>query len=284
LNRLVIRENAAGTDLFFGIIADCQYHKSGGTDTRKYALSADKLQRCVRHFNQMKPDFVIQLGDLIDRDFESFNPVLSVYERLHMPRYHVLGNHDYDVQDRLKREVPRKLGLSRPYYDFSCSGWRLVVLDGNDISFHAYPAGSDSYKKAAAYYEGRRIDSPTWNGAVGFSQLRWLRSVLKNASDNGEPVILFNHYPVFPEDRHNLWNAPEVNALMEKYSNIRCYFAGHNHHGLYGMHHGIHFLTLNGMVETETTAYAVCRIFNDRIEIEGYGREPDRVLRFRGFS
>jgi manganese-dependent ADP-ribose/CDP-alcohol diphosphatase len=267
---------------FFGVIADCQYHQSVGTDSRKYALSVNKLQECVRHLNLLNLDFVIQLGDLIDRDFESFDPVLSVYQQLHMPKYHVLGNHDYDVQDEKKQEVPRKLGLSRSYYDFTCQGWRLVVLDGNEISFHAYPAESESYKKTAAYYEDGRIQSPTWNGAIGISQLQWLRSVLKKASKKGEPVILFNHYPVYPEDRHNLWNASEVNALLEKYSNVRCYFAGHNHHGLYGMHHGIHFLTLNGMVETETTAYAVCRLSNDRIEIEGYGRETDRILRFRG--
>jgi manganese-dependent ADP-ribose/CDP-alcohol diphosphatase len=267
---------------FFGVIADCQYHQSRGTDSRKYALSVNKLQECVRHFNLLNLDFVVQVGDLIDRDFESFDPVLSVYQQLHMPKYHVLGNHDYDVQDEKKQEVPRKLGLSRSYYDFSCRGYRLVVLDGNEISFHAYPAESESYKKTAAYYENGRIESPTWNGAIGISQLQWLRSVLKKASEKGEPVILFNHYPIYPEDRHNLWNASEVNPLLEKYSNVRCYFAGHNHHGLYGMHHGIHFLTLNGMVETETTAYAVCRLFYDRIEIEGYGREPSRILRFRG--
>ena len=273
-------EKTRETGVSFGIIADCQYHQSAGTGPRKYALSLKKLRQCVRHFNELNLDFVIHLGDLIDRDFESFSPVLSVYRHLNMPKYHVLGNHDYDVRDDKKREVPRKLGLSRYYYDFTCRGWHFVVLDGNEISFHAYPVESDRYKEAVAYYENRGIDSPEWNGAIGMPQLLWLRSVLEKTAEGKIPVILFCHYPVFPEDRHNLWNAAEVNALLEKFSNIRCYFAGHNHHGLYGMNHGIHFLTLRAMVETETTSYAVCHLFKDRIRIEGYGREPDRDLRF----
>ena len=272
------------TDLSFGVIADCQYHNSRGTDSRKYALSLKKLRQCVRHFNQLNLDFVIHLGDLIDRDFESFDPVLSVYRQLNIPKYHVLGNHDYDVRDELKREVPRKLGLNRHYYDFNCHGWHFVVLDGNEISFHAYPVESKPYQETVAYYENRGIDSPKWNGAIGPSQLRWLGSVLEKTAERKIPVILFSHYPVYPEDKHNLWDAAEVNTLLGRFKNIRCFFAGHNHHGLYGMNHGIHFLTLRGMVETETTSYAVCRLFKDRIKVEGYGREPDRDLRLPGQS
>ena len=45
------------------------------------------------------------------------------------------------------------------------------------------------------------------------------------------------------------------------------------------MKNGIHYLTVRGMVETEdTNAYAVVHVSDDRIEIDGRGRQPDQVL------
>ena len=44
--------------------------------------------------------------------------------------------------------------------------WRFVVLDGNDISFHAYPKDSEKYKEAEEYYTANKISSPKWNGGL----------------------------------------------------------------------------------------------------------------------
>ena len=50
--------------------------------------------------------------------------------------------------------------------------------------------------------------------------------------------------------------------------------------GNYAIKEGIHYLTIQGMVETaDTTAYAVVAVYEDRLKVLGVGREQDRVLR-----
>ena len=262
----------------FGAIADCQYCAVQGTGVPKYSSSADKLTKCVAHFNTMALEYVIHLGDFIDRDFKSFDVVNPIYNQLNMPKYHVLGNHDFSVSDDLKKDVSPKLGLPSKYYDFEVNGWRYVVLDGNDISFHAYSKNSDEYAQAVEYYKVNKITSPKWNGAIGPEQSSWLRAVLEKATRKIENVILFCHFPVYPENAHNLWNAQEIVAILESYSCVKAYINGHNHHGNYAIKEGIHYLTLKGMVDTEQTSYAVIRVDDKRIHVTGYGREENRIM------
>ena len=58
------------------------------------------------------------------------------------------------------------------------------------------------------------------------------------------------------------------------------YLAGHDHAGGYATAGGVHYLTLHGMVEAPpgSNAYAIVRALPDRLEIDGVGQEPDRVL------
>ncbi len=135
-----------------------------------------------------------------------------------------------------------------------------MVLDGNDISFHAWPDGSAEH------------------GAVGGAQPSWLRATLKQATEDREMVILFCHFPVFPEDVHNLWNAKEVMGIIDEFPCVKACINGHNHKGKYGMRNGVHYLTLKGMVDTEETFHAVIRVDAEAIKVTGYGRESDRVL------
>jgi manganese-dependent ADP-ribose/CDP-alcohol diphosphatase len=220
----------------------------------------------------------VHLGDFIDRDFDSFDVVGSIYGRLEFAKYHVLGNHDFSVADEKKKDVPQKLGLSSRYYDFAVKGWRFVVLDGNDISFHAHPKNSPEHQQAVDYYERNKIDSPDWNGAVGPKQVSWLEKVLEQATHNGEQVVIYCHFPVYPKNVHNLWNAQEVIDVIERFPCVKAYLNGHNHAGNYGVKKGVHYLTFKGMVDTAETSYATVTVREDRLEVAGYGREPNRVL------
>lgn len=272
---------AADESFRIGVIADCQYCSDPGKGKRKYSLSEKKLQACIDHFNTMELEYVIHLGDFIDRDFESFDVVSPIYNQLKAPHYHVLGNHDFSVADPLKDKVPETMGLSSRYYDFKVEEWRFIVIDGNDISFHAYAEGSDPYRAAEKYYQDHQLDLPKWNGALGADQMRWLKLTLDKAQEANEKVILYCHFPVFPADRHNLWNAEEVVTLISGYRCVKAYINGHNHAGNYAGFGGVHYLTLQGMVDTTETAYAVLELTDDHLKVTGYGREGDRELRVR---
>jgi predicted MPP superfamily phosphohydrolase len=226
----------------------------------------------------MDLNYAIHLGDFIDRDWESFDIVSPIYNRLEMPHYHVLGNHDFSVPDEKKVEVVKKMGLPSDYYDFEIKGWRFVVLNGNDISFHAYPENSEEYQFATEYYQIHKIDSPKWNGALGVTQIQWLKEVLKKATKKDEKVILYCHFPIYPENVHNLWNANEIIEIIEEYACVKAYMNGHNHEGNYGVKNGVHYLTFKGMVDTEQNSYGVIKVFQNHLTVEGYGREENRTL------
>ena len=265
----------------FGAIADCQYCSGPNRGSRHYSSSARKLQESVKELNTHDLKFVIHLGDFIDRDYDSFDKVLPIYQTLKMPAYHALGNHDFDVADKWKAKVPDRMGMKSKYYDFKVEDWRFIVLDGNDVSFHAYPKDSSEYREAEVYYRENKVRSPKWNGAVGKEQLLWIRKILESAQEKGEKVVLYCHFPVYPADPHNLWNAKEVISTLEEFSCVKAYINGHNHKGAYGMKEGIHYLTLKGMVETEDSAYSIIHVHQDELKVTGYGREFNRSLLFR---
>ncbi|MBL64336.1 MAG: hypothetical protein CMI30_13135 [Opitutae bacterium] len=261
----------------FGAIADCQYCKETSAG-RKYNLSPKKLAACVKHYNKLDLAFVVHLGDFIDRDFESFDVVIPIYNRLKAPHYHVLGNHDFSVADDKKALVPKRMGLKNRYYDFTHKGWRFIVLDGNDLSLYAYPKNDPRTKAATAFHRRLKAGTPTWNGGVSDQQLKWIESRLKLATQAKERVILFCHFPVFPADIHNLWNHEAVTSLLAKYPCVAAYINGHNHGGNYGKNGTIHYLTLKGMVDTEKSAYSIIEVHKNELKVIGYGRQDNRSM------
>ena len=261
----------------FGAVADCQYCKETSA-VRKYNLSPQKLTACVEHYNKLDLAFVVHLGDFIDRDFESFAKVTPIYNRLKAPHYHVLGNHDFSVADDKKALVPAQLGLKNRYYDFTHKGWRFLALDGNDVSLYAYPKDDPRTKAATAFHRRLKAGTPTWNGAVGEGQLKWIKDKLEAATKKRERVILFCHFPIHPVNVHNLWNANALTELLGKYPCVAAYINGHNHAGNYGTKNKIHYLTLKGMVDTTDNAFSVIEVHKDRLSLKGIGRQKNREM------
>ena len=103
------------------------------------------------------------------------------------------------------------------YYDFTHEGWRFLALDGNDVSLYAYPKNDPRTIAATAFYRRPKTETPTWNGAVGNEQLKWVQNKLKTATNNHERVILLYHFPMHPANTHNLWNANALTELLGRY-------------------------------------------------------------------
>jgi calcineurin-like phosphoesterase family protein len=267
----------------FGLIADVQYCDRDTVQVRHYRNAAEKLRNCIEHFNDQDLAFVVQLGDLIDRDFESFDVVLPAFRDLKTRIHHVLGNHDLLVPDSQKDEVVVRLGLKRRYYEFAAHGWRCLVLDGNELSLYAHAEGSPEHERSVALYEellsAGAVQAKAYNGGIDSEQLDWLDAQLRQATLDDENVIVFCHFPVFPLCRYNLWNYGDLIRLLSSHDNVAAYICGHKHAGDYGVKAGIHFLTLRGMVETsDESAYAIADVYENRIGIRGFGREPSRSL------
>jgi len=269
---------AAQQAVSFGVIADCQYADVPAEGVREFRLSLAKLRECVEQFNRLELDFVLQLGDLIDRDESGFDAVRPILDTLRAECFHVLGNHDYGVTDGRQPDVPGWIGLTNKYYQFTRGGVRFVVLDGNDISLHAHPSTSPERAAAARYHARLDPAPPAWNGAISKRQLEWLDELLTRADAAGERVVVACHFPVHPDNRLNLWNARDVRDCLVSHPSVQAYLSGHDHDGRLGVFRGLPFLTLKGMVDTRENAYAVITLEKGRLLVRGFGREPDRVL------
>ena len=266
----------------FGVFADCQYCDCETKGTRYYSNSLDKLQECIDQFNQNKNiKFIVGLGDLIDRNISSFDSINPILEKAKANVYHVMGNHDLEVQSEYFEQVPEKLHLDKTWYAFVKKGWRFIFLNGNDITFHSNNSEivDQAKKLTSKLKEENKPNYFEWNGGIGKEQLKWMEEQLNDARKKQQKVILFCHYPLVPFDAHSLWNAEEVLAILSKYDNVKCWMNGHNHAGNYVYHQGIHFLNLKGMVETEkTNAFATIKLTNEKIEVHGFGAEKQHDL------
>ena len=271
-------------ELSFGLIADPQYADADPKWGRHFRNSLVKLEAAVADLNTRPLDFTVTLGDLIDRDFAGFSAVMPLYAKLAAPHHPVPGNHDFEVADASKPRVLEAMGLAKPWGSKVCGRWRLLFLDGTDIAVWRHPAEDPRTAAARAMLDRLAAlglpQAKEWNAAIGAEQVEWISAELDAAKAAGQRVILFCHYPVFPaSDPHNLWNAGEITALLGRHDHVAAWFNGHNHAGNYGKHRSCHFVNLKGMVETaKDSAWAVARCFNDRIEIEGMGLEPGRIL------
>lgn len=281
--------SAAGSAaLRFGVVADPQYADADphlGLQ-RYYRNSLDKLRDAVAAFNAENLDFVVTLGDVIDRRAESYDAILPVYATLQHRHVVLLGNHDYSLAPERLTAQPGLLGLNETHYDYLVDGIRFVVLDGNDVSLFAPPPGdlrwqmaTDQLSRLAAL--GADNAKP-WNGSLSDAQFTWFGSVLDDARAKHQRVIVLNHYPVFPANSHNMWDSFRITELLASQPHVLAYFCGHNHAGNYAEAAGIHYVNFHGMVDTPAeNAYAIVEIAGDRLDIRGFGREPSRSLRLR---
>lgn len=271
--------------LRFGLIADPQYAPIAPNDRldRHYAQSLGKLEAAIACFNGEPLDFVVTLGDVIDRDWENFDRVLPLYETLRHTHHILPGNHDFAVAANRLAEVHARLGMPAPYHDFLVNGVRLILTDGNEVSLFAPPLDDprrvEAAERLAALTAAGAANAQMWNAGMSATQVAWLGERLRQAEAAGERAIVFGHYPLHPASDHNLWGAEEISALIAASPAAIGYFCGHNHAGNYGLLNGTHFVNIKGMVDTfDENAFAIVAVHVDRIEITGFGREESRVL------
>lgn len=273
--------------LRIGLMADAQYADLDPVGTRYYRASIGKLTQAIRTFNEQELDFCVHLGDLIDKNWSSFDEVLKPLAASRHRIHQLLGNHDFAVLDAQKPRVPERMGMTKRRFSFDQGGFRFVALDTTEVSTYAHPEGTPPHQSAARELErlksAKLPNAQSWNSGVGEQQLAWLETECREAAGAGRKVIVFAHHPVFPSGNvHNAWDSERILSVVEQHRNVVAWFNGHNHAGAFGVHLGVPFVTLRGMVETaDTNAFAVATVYADRIVLTGHDREASRELPFR---
>jgi 3',5'-cyclic AMP phosphodiesterase CpdA len=274
----------SNTTLRFGLIADPQYADAAPSKahSRFYRNSLCKLGKAIEELNDHRLEFVVTLGDLVDRDLASFDAVLPLYDALRHPHAVVIGNHDAQVLSEHLAACSPAVGLPKSYYQFAQPGYRFIVIDGNDLSLYCNEGNGDEQQRAAEMLSQltaqQQPQAQSWNGAVGSEQLAWLEQVLQQAQQRQETVLVFGHYPLAPENKHNLWNCQQLVTLLCQYQ-TRAYFAGHDHDGNYARIGNTDFITLKGMVDgADRLPFARVELKGGELTVNGYGPEVSRVL------
>lgn len=268
----------------FGLITDVQYADADPAGERHYRESVPKLKQAVAALAARKLPCTLHLGDVIDRDFKSFDTILPLFGGLGHPVRHLLGNHDFDVAATEKPRVSRMLGMPADHYAFMESGVRFVMLDTNEVSTYKHAEDSPETRNARAVMTQLAAtgacNAKIWNGGVSDSQLAWLDKQLAEADAATQPVLLCAHHPLLPEEGHHAWNHRAVLDVIKRHRCVRACFYGHNHAGNEVWHEGIPHITFKSLLhEPGVNSWAVLHLHRHQLVIEGSGREKSRVLK-----
>lgn len=257
-NQLLASDSTSS--LRVGLITDLHYADKVPAGTRHYRETLGKLEEAARQFEQDRPTFLVELGDLIDAadSVELEQSYLSTIDRefsaIGTDRHYVLGNHCVDTLT--KEEFLAGVQQEASYYSFDREGFHFVVLDA------CFRSDGEPY--------GRK--NSQWNDAnIPAAELEWLAADL-NATD--KPVIVFAHQRLDVTKNHSVKNHAEVRKVLEGSKKVLAVFQGHSHQNELNEIEGIHYCTLLAMVEgsgSDNNGYSLMDI------------KPDGTIHLTGF-
>lgn len=172
------------------------------------------LDRAIYEINQLKPDFVIHIGDMVQgytRDQNQWikekDEFLSYMNKLTMPYYLTAGNHDVfnpfrDPNDRTYEELYKR-NFSPLNYSFDYRNSHFVII----------------------YTDEAMTSRPV----ISENQLAWLKSDLEKTNQTN--IFIFMHKPIWSYENSN-WD--KFHEIIKSFP-VKAVFAGHFHAYYKGM-------------------------------------------------
>lgn len=221
---------------------------------------------------ELRPACIIDLGDRINGVAAGQDGVRERYVRRRLeeagvPVYHALGN--TDVEHLAKHEALAAVKKTHAAEIVDLDQARLVILDTVDPL----------------------IDGV--GGAVGASQLDWLRAAL---GGRDAPCVVCGHHPLdepaleghrYFAERRDLAaarNRAAVRGVLEGAPAVAAVLAGHLHWTRAAQTAGIPYVTIGSLVDTGYTggepagAYAIVSISAEQVEVTVSGLAPARFI------
>lgn len=190
---------------------------NSGSKLIKFALPI--LEKIIDKINnEIKPDVVVNLGDLIedfndhDKDIESLKFVWNEFSKINTRFYSVIGNHDLRSMNSIK-EVEQIMGYEHSTFSKDINGYHLIFL-------------------------GTEKDEELKVQIFSKEDMDWLK---KDLANNKLPCLVFLHYGLAEDDmRGNKWfeecpekallgNRRDLKEVLKKDENVIAVFSGHQH-------------------------------------------------------
>lgn len=263
--------------LRIGLLTDTHYADRPPAGVRYYRESLTKITECISKMNEEKVDFAIHIGDFKDEDPEPdelktlqyVTDLEKAFALFKGPRYHVLGNHDIDSISKeqfLSKVQNTGIAQDKSFYSFHRRGFHFIVLDA-------------TFRQDGIAYDKGNFD---WKDTfIPQEQLHWLKEDLEATQ---HPVLVFVHQLLDPEQtiEHQIKNAPDVRQILEESGKVLAVFQGHQHQGGYHLVNGIHYYTLQAMVDgsgPENNSYAILDVYNNGdMVVNGFRRVEHKAL------
>lgn len=248
-----------------GMITDLHYADKPASGSRHYRETLSKLADAASQFQQHQPDFLIELGDLVDRadsvqtELRYLKTINKEFSAVCEDRHYVLGNHCVDTLR--KEEFLGTVEQPKSFYSFDRGEFHFVVLDA------CFRSDGEPY--------GRK--NSKWTDAnIPADEMDWLRSDL-NATKR--KTIVFAHQRLDETKNHSVKNNAEVRGILESAGNVLAVFQGHSHKNHVSEINGIHYCTLVAMVEGTgklNNAYSLMTLTPDgAIAVQGFCKQSD---------
>lgn len=257
-----------GKPLQVGLVTDLHYADKPAAGTRHYRETLDKLAEAAGRFEKDKPDFVVELGDLIDAasavetELGYLKTINGVFSAISQERHYVLGNHCVDMLT--KEEFLGGVERKQSYYSFDRGGFHFVVLDA------CFRSDGQPYGRKNSHWTDANIPA---------AELDWLKTDL-TATD--KKVIMFAHQRLDVSNNHGVKNCFEVRKVLETSKKVLAVFQGHSHQNDYKEINEIHYVTLVAMVEgsgAENNGYSVMELRPDgAIRLSGFRKQKNYTL------
>jgi predicted phosphodiesterase len=265
----------------FGIVSDIHYANKQPNIGRYYKQSLDKLSECIKVMNNEKVDFLIELGDFVDKGdtgnetLKFLDTVEKKFSQFKGPRYHVLGNHEeanISKQEFLERITNGHFSKAKNYYAFEKNGFQFIVLDAN------YNPNGTPYNKGN--FDWRKCHVPQ-------EQLEWLKGKIQQ--NRTMPTIAFLHQRLdrfYSLKNYCPDNSGKVRKILEETGNVLAVFQAHDHQGGFNKINNIYYYTSKAMITgsgPKNSSYGIVEIRSDfekrwTIEIKGYRKEKSLIL------
>lgn len=197
------------------------------------------LKAAVEDINKQENiSFVVFTGDNINNpDENNLREFIKIVERLNVPYYLVLGNHD----------VYKAKGLSKVKY-FE------ITRENNPLKRQ----NSANYKFTKGNFLFLTVDGAKEiiPGSIGYYRkdtLNWVDKMLRKNSKKS--AIIFQHFPVeYPEGvenklkTHRTYKVEEYQQLLDKHDNVLAILSGHFHINGEIMKNGVYHISTPSLI------------------------------------
>lgn len=231
----------------------------------------------------------MSLGDLGDgRYLEEVPEVLEILKASKHQIKFAIGNHDLCMRDC--QQFAKCVGIPESVYDFKIGNYRFIVL--NPFERSRYSRNEKDKKFFFDYCERNpRLRLQKWPGFMYEKSWDTFENLLDISRGNGEDVIVVSHVPVWRNaclrkeiSDEPLARTPEHNRLLkllDRYPNVRGYFAGHYHGGGIAVRKGVLHKTFRSLCDCDDLTYSIISVDSDSLSIQGFGAE-DSCTYYKG--